>query len=497
MRSAAASRPDVKAPMTTFTDLGLCPPLLKALASEGYETPTPIQAQAIPGVMAGRDLLGIAQTGTGKTAAFALPILHRLAADRKPAPKRGARVLVLSPTRELATQIAESFKTYGKHLGFTTTVVFGGAKYGPQIKALATGVDVLVATPGRLIDHLGEKTCYLGETEILVLDEADQMLDLGFLQPIRRIVSHLPKVRQNLFFSATMPTEIGKLAGELLKEPLKVSVAPTSTTAERVDQRIIFVEADYKRELLAELFADAALARTIVFTRTKRGADRVAKHLEGAGVTAASIHGDKSQSQRERALAAFKAGACRALVATDIAARGIDIDSVSHVINFELPYVPEAYVHRIGRTARAGASGQAISLCADDERPLVRDIQRVTRQTIPSEDRRRDPALRVMAKATAEMTASRGETSNRRDEPRGGGRGRPGGGGGQGAGRNHGGGQAASHAHGRGGQPRRDGQGQGQGQQGQGRGQGGGARGPAKPAGAAQARSERWHPLDS
>jgi ATP-dependent RNA helicase RhlE len=450
--------------------------------------------------MAGRDLLGIAQTGTGKTAAFALPILHRLAADRKPAPKRGARVLVLSPTRELATQIAESFKTYGKHLGFTTTVVFGGAKYGPQIKALATGVDVLVATPGRLIDHLGEKTCQLSETEILVLDEADQMLDLGFLQPIRRIVSHLPKVRQNLFFSATMPTEIGKLAGELLKEPLKVSVAPTATTAERVDQRIIFVEADYKRELLAELFADAGLARTIVFTRTKRGADRVAKHLEGAGISAASIHGDKSQSQRERALAAFKAGACRALVATDIAARGIDIDSVTHVINFELPYVPEAYVHRIGRTARAGASGQAISLCADDERPLVRDIQRVTRQTIPAEDRRRDPALRVMAKATAEMSAARGDAPNRRDEPRrddsrGGGRGRPASAG-QGAGRNHGGGQATSHSHGRSGQPRRDGPtGQGQAQS-QSRAPGGG-RGSVKPAGAAQGRSERWHPLDS
>jgi len=486
--------------MTTFTDLGLCPPLLKALASEGYETPTPIQAQAIPGVMAGRDLLGIAQTGTGKTAAFALPILHRLAADRKPAPKRGARVLVLSPTRELATQIAESFKTYGKHLGFTTTVVFGGAKYGPQIKALAAGVDVLVATPGRLIDHLGEKTCQLAETEILVLDEADQMLDLGFLQPIRRIVSHLPKVRQNLFFSATMPTEIGKLAGELLKEPLKVSVAPTATTAERVDQRIIFVEADYKRELLAELFADAGLARTIVFTRTKRGADRVAKHLEGAGISAASIHGDKSQSQRERALAAFKAGACRALVATDIAARGIDIDSVTHVINFELPYVPEAYVHRIGRTARAGASGQAISLCADDERPLVRDIQRVTRQTIPAEDRRRDPALRVMAKATAEMSAARGDAPNRRDEPRrddsrGGGRGRPASAG-QGAGRNHGGGQATSHSHGRSGQPRRDGP-AGQGQAYSPSRAPGGGRGSVKPAGAVQGRSERWHPLDS
>jgi ATP-dependent RNA helicase RhlE len=498
MRSAAAlCDPALKAIMTKFTDLGLNPGLLKALTASGYETPTPIQAQAIPGVMAGRDLLGIAQTGTGKTAAFALPILHRLAADKKPAPKRGARVLVLSPTRELATQIAESFKTYGKFMGITTTVVFGGAKYGPQIKALAAGVDVLVATPGRLIDHLGEKTCQLSETEILVLDEADQMLDLGFLQPIRRIVSHLPKVRQNLFFSATMPTEIGKLAGELLKEPLRVSVAPTSSTAERVEQKIIYVEADLKRELLAELFADAALSRTIVFTRTKRGADRVAKHLEGAGITAASIHGDKSQSQRERALAAFKAGACRALVATDIAARGIDIDSVSHVINFELPYVAEAYVHRIGRTARAGASGQAISLCADDERPLVRDIQRLTRQTIPAEDRRRDQSLRVMAKATAEMAASRGETPHRRDDDGGGrrdGAHRGGGGGGRGRGAPGGGqrGSGGGHGHARpaqGGAPRREGQGRDS--------QGNGGQRAAKPAGAA-APAQRWRPpLDS
>jgi ATP-dependent RNA helicase RhlE len=392
--------------LTQFSDLGLAAPLLKALASEGYVQPTPIQAQAIPDVLKGRDLLGIAQTGTGKTAAFALPILHRLAADRRPAPRGGARALVLSPTRELATQIAESFRAYGRHLGFSVAVIFGGAKYGPQIKALSTGVDILVATPGRLIDHLAERHARLGDTEIFVLDEADQMLDLGFLQPIKRIVSHLPKQRQNLFFSATMPGEIGKLAAELLVDPAKVSVAPAATTVEKVEQRLIFVEAEKKREMLAELFADPAMKRTIVFTRTKRGADRVAKSLEAAGVPAASIHGDKTQGQRERALAAFKAGACRALVATDIAARGIDIDAVSHVVNFELPFVPESYVHRIGRTARAGATGHAISLCADDERPQLRDIQKLTRQTIPAEDRRRDPGLAVMAKARAAQEAA-------------------------------------------------------------------------------------------
>ena len=390
-------------PLTQFSDLGLAKPLLKALTAEGYETPTPIQAQAIPSVMEGRDLLGIAQTGTGKTAAFALPILHRLAADRRPAPRRGCRVLVLSPTRELASQIAESFRTYGAGLGMTVAVVFGGAKYGAQIKALATGVDVLVATPGRLIDHLGEKYAKLDQTEVFVLDEADQMLDLGFLQPIRKIVAHLPKERQNLFFSATMPGEIGKLAGELLRNPVKVSVAPQATTVEKVRQNVIFVEASRKRALLCDMFADPKLTRTLVFTRTKRGADRVAKFLEQAGVTAESIHGDKSQGQRERALAAFKAGKCRALVATDIAARGIDVDSVSHVIQFELPNVPESYVHRIGRTARAGASGEAISLCADDERSLLRDIQKVTRQTIPSFDRRNDKALGAMVAVEAQL----------------------------------------------------------------------------------------------
>ena len=387
-----------------FTDLGLAKPLLKALASEGYVTPTPIQAQAIPGVLAGRDLLGIAQTGTGKTAAFALPILQRLSENRKPAPRRGCRVLVLSPTRELASQIAESFRTYGAHIGVTVAVVFGGAKYGPQIRALAAGVDVLVATPGRLIDHLQEKMCQLGETEVLVLDEADQMLDLGFLKPIRQIVSHLPKARQNLFFSATMPTEIGKLAGELLKDPVKVSVAPQATTVEKVNQRVIFVETGRKRALLAELFADPKMTRTIVFTRTKRGADKVASYLESAGVTAAAIHGDKSQGQRERALASFKAGACRALVATDIAARGIDVDAVSHVVNFELPYVAESYVHRIGRTARAGAGGSAISLCCDEERSLLKDIEKVTRQNISSFDRRNDRSLGAIAAVEAKTT---------------------------------------------------------------------------------------------
>ena len=433
--------------MTQFTDLGLAAPLLKALTSEGYVTPTPIQAQAIPSVMAGRDLLGIAQTGTGKTAAFALPILHRLNEDRKPAPRNGCRVLVLSPTRELATQIAESFRAYGKHLGFSVAVIFGGAKYGPQIKNLQNGVDILVATPGRLIDHMAEKHARLGSTEIFVLDEADQMLDLGFLQPIRRIVATLPKQRQNLFFSATMPTEIGKLAGELLVNPAQVSVAPAATTVDRVEQRLIFVEAERKRELLAELFGDPAMSRTLVFTRTKRGADKVAKSLEAAGISAASIHGDKSQPQRERALAAFKAGHTRALVATDIAARGIDIDAVSHVVNFELPFVPESYVHRIGRTARAGATGQAISLCADDERPLVRDIQKVTRQTIPAEDRRRDPGLAVMAKARAAQEASEPKPVR---QANGGGRGRNGGGGGEGRNKAPGGGQPHRGGGGRG-----------------------------------------------
>jgi ATP-dependent RNA helicase RhlE len=414
--------------VTQFSDLGLAKPLLKALADKGYTSPTPIQAQAIPIVITGRDLLGIAQTGTGKTAAFALPILHRLDADRKPAPRRGCRVLVLSPTRELASQIAESFRAYGSHLGFTVATVFGGVKYGPQMRALAAGVDVLVATPGRLIDHLQEKSCALGQTEIFVLDEADQMLDLGFLVPIKKIVAHLPKERQNLFFSATMPTEIGRLAGDLLKNPAQVSVAPQSTTVERVEQKLLFIETGRKRPLLAELFAERKFSRVLVFTRTKRGADRVAKYLEACGVSAAAIHGDKAQGARERALAQFKAGEVRALVATDIAARGIDVDSVTHVVNYELPNVPESYVHRIGRTARAGAGGTAISFCCDDERTLLRDIQKATRQTIPAFDRRNDKTLAAAA-AVADALAP-----EKKREPNGNGRGGRNGGGGRNAG---------------------------------------------------------------
>ena len=389
--------------MTDFASLGLAKPLLSALAAEGYTKPTPIQAQAIPLVMDGKDVLGIAQTGTGKTAAFALPILHRLAANRRPAPRRGCRCLVLSPTRELATQIAESFRAYGAGMGMTVQVVFGGVKYGPQVRALAGGVDVLVATPGRLIDHINEKVANLSETEIFVLDEADQMLDMGFVVPIRRIAKTLPRVRQNLFFSATMPSEIEKLAAELLNpNPSKVSVTPQATTVEKIEQKVLFIETARKRVLLAELFDDPAMKRVLVFTRTKRGADRVAKGLTTIGIEAASIHGDKSQGQRERALAEFKAGKMRALVATDIAARGIDVDGVTHVIQFELPNVPEAYVHRIGRTARAGAGGAAIALVADDERNLLRDIQKVTRQVIPAWDRRND---KVLAQAQAAMAS--------------------------------------------------------------------------------------------
>jgi ATP-dependent RNA helicase RhlE len=385
--------------LTTFKDLGLSASLLATLEKEGYHTPTPIQAQAIPILLNKHDLLGIAQTGTGKTAAFALPILHHILSNRIiPAP-RSCRVLVLSPTRELATQIADSFKAYSKGLGLQIATIFGGVKYGPQYKALQGGIDILVATPGRLIDHIEQKTIDLKAVEHLVLDEADQMLDMGFIKPIRQVASRLPAQRQNLFFSATMPKEIAGLANELLTNPKKVEITPEATTAERVTQQVIFIEQQRKRALLSELYADEKLARTLIFTRTKRGADRVAAYLQAGGVEAAAIHGDKNQSQRERALQAFKAGRVRALVATDIAARGIDVDNVTHVINYELPFVSEAYVHRIGRTARAGKEGHSITLVADDERKLLKDIERITRQRIPSWDRRKDQALKLLDEA--------------------------------------------------------------------------------------------------
>ncbi len=356
----------------------------------GYTKPTPIQAQSIPVLMQGRDLVGIAQTGTGKTAAFALPILHRLLTDKRPAPRGGARALVLSPTRELASQIAQSFRDLSAGSSLKIAVVFGGVPHGAQIRALGEGLDVLVATPGRLVDHLDARVAHLGAVECLVLDEVDQMLDLGFIKPIRRIVRDTPKARQNLFFSATMPPDIRALAGELLRDPAEVSVTPVAKTADRVDQTVIFVDAARKRDMLVELLADPSYTRTIVFTRTKHGADRVAKTLDEAGIDARAIHGNKSQGQRVRALESFRGGEARVLVATDIAARGIDIDGVSHVVNFELPEVAESYVHRIGRTARAGRAGQALSLVDASERDALRAIERLTRLRLFSIDRRGD-----------------------------------------------------------------------------------------------------------
>ncbi|WP_375461255.1 DEAD/DEAH box helicase [uncultured Enterovirga sp.] len=407
--------------MSNFEQFGLAAPILKALAQEGYVTPTPIQVKAIPDVMAGRDLQGIAQTGTGKTAAFALPILHRLAETPTRPQPRGCRVLVLSPTRELASQIAESFQTYGRHLRLSTTVVFGGVPIGRQQRALMGGVDVLVATPGRLLDLVDQRSLSLRDVEILVLDEADQMLDLGFIHALRRVVTLVPKKRQTLFFSATMPNAIESLSAQFISDPVKVSVAPVATTAERVEQTVMFVSTGDKAALLRTVLSDEAIERVLVFTRTKHGADRVVTQLGRSGIPASAIHGNKSQGQRERALGDFKEGRCRVLVATDIAARGIDVDAVSHVINFDLPNVPESYVHRIGRTARAGAAGQAISFCNGDERAYLRDIEKLTRQKIPVA-----PLPSGFAAAKAEMPAMVDEPRGAAPHSRGGnGRGAP------------------------------------------------------------------------
>ncbi|MBU6506973.1 MAG: DEAD/DEAH box helicase [Alphaproteobacteria bacterium] len=366
----------------SFSELELVEPIQRALHAENYEHPTPIQAQAIPHLLAGRDLLGIAQTGTGKTAAFALPILQRLSANRVPAPRQSMRALVLTPTRELALQIAESFRAYGRHLGLRTAVIFGGVSQGPQVDALRRGIDILVATPGRLLDLYQQGHVRYDGVSVFVLDEADRMLDMGFIRDIRRIVPQLPKQRQSLLFSATMPDEINRLIGTLLKEPVRVEVTPAATTVERIDQRVMFVDTGNKRALLAALLGDQAIARALVFTRTKHGANRVAEGLAKSGIRAEAIHGNKSQSARQRALGNFRDGRTRVLVATDIAARGIDIDGITHVINFELPNVPESYVHRIGRTARAGADGIAISFCDHSEKGFLRDIEKVTRQKI-------------------------------------------------------------------------------------------------------------------
>src|SRR5438132_6290619 len=366
----------------SFMSLGLSKPLLDALAAKDYSQATPIQRQAIPTVLTGRDLLGIAQTGTGKTAAFMLPSLDRLAAARQ-IPKPGQiRMLVLAPTRELASQIAASAQAYGKFMRLSVGVIFGGVPNSKSVRTVSRGLDVLVATPGRLLDLIDQRALTLRELEILVLDEADQMLDLGFIHALKRIVALVPPKRQTLFFSATMPRAIKELADRYLTNPAEVAVTPVASTVDRVEQRLTFVNQPEKTALLTHLLRGESVERALVFSRTKHGADKIVRLLEAAGISAGAIHGNKSQAQRERALAGFKSGEMPVLVATDIAARGIDIPGVSHVINFDLPDVPEQYVHRIGRTARAGAAGIAIAFCSPDERGNLRDIERTTRQKI-------------------------------------------------------------------------------------------------------------------
>jgi len=376
--------------LTSFLDLGLAESITRALVDEQYVTPTPIQAQTIPQVLAARDVVGIAQTGTGKTAAFALPILNHLSKTQRRPDARSCRVLVLSPTRELSAQIVESFQTYGKYLRPRLALAIGGVPLNRQIRTLAGGVDVLVATPGRLLDLMQQRAVHLDRVEILVLDEADRMLDMGFIHDIRRIVGKLPSGRQTLFFSATMPREIADLANNMLRDPVRVAVTPSATTVERIVQQVIHVDRAAKPALLTEILRGKTIDRALVFTRTKRGADKVVRALAKSGLPAEAIHGNKSQNQRERVLAAFRAGQIRTLVATDIAARGIDVEGISHVVNYDLPNIPDSYVHRIGRTARAGADGIAISFCDSEERAFLRDIEKLIRISIPATDRRGD-----------------------------------------------------------------------------------------------------------
>ena len=395
----------------SFADLGLVEPILRALRAKSYDTPTPIQQQAIPSLLDGRDLLGIAQTGTGKTAAFALPILQWLAgAPDRPRPK-APRCLILTPTRELAAQIGDSFAAYGKFLQVRHTVIFGGVGQMPQVQALQKGVDVLVATPGRLLDLLQQRHVHLSDVEIFVLDEADRMLDMGFIRDVQKIVKLLPGERQSLLFSATMPDDIVELAHDILYQPLRVEVTPPATTVEKIVQSVYMVEKGDKPQLLWDLLQDNNIERALVFTRTKHGADRVVKFLRKLGEPAEAIHGNKSQSQREKALAGFKSGKTRVLVATDIAARGIDVPGISHVINFDLPNIPESYVHRIGRTARAGREGVSMSFCSGEEREYLRDIEKLTRLKVRVETAHafhRAGAAAAVAKAPGPQGRHRG-----------------------------------------------------------------------------------------
>jgi ATP-dependent RNA helicase RhlE len=391
--------------LTSFQDFGLADPISRALKEENYLTPTPIQAQTIPLAITGRDVIGIAQTGTGKTAAFALPILHRILENRVRVQPKSCRVLVLSPTRELSGQILDSFNAYGRHIRLSSALAIGGVPMGRQVRSVMQGVEVMVATPGRLLDLVQSNGLKLGQVEFLVLDEADRMLDMGFINDIRKIVAKLPIKRQTLFFSATMPKDIAELAEAMLRDPARVAVTPVSSTVERITQRILQVDFAAKAGVLAQLLKEEPVNRALIFTRTKHGADKVVKGLAKVGIRADAIHGNKSQNNRERALAAFRTGEIRTLVATDIAARGIDVDGISHVVNFDLPNVPETYVHRIGRTARAGADGVAISLIAGaEEMGYLRDIERLIKVTLPREDRR-TPGSRDAAPAPSQRPA--------------------------------------------------------------------------------------------
>ncbi|QDE69090.1 MULTISPECIES: DEAD/DEAH box helicase [Myxococcus] len=448
----------------TFDELQLHDTLLRAVKAEGYTTPTPIQQKAIPHALTGRDVLGVAQTGTGKTAAFALPILQRLSAKAPAGGARPVRCLVLTPTRELAGQVGDSFGTYGKGLPLRHAVIFGGVGQNPQVQALRNGVDVLVATPGRLLDLMEQGFVSLRSLEVFVLDEADRMLDMGFIHDVRRVIKALPPKRQTLFFSATLPPDIVDLARSILTDPIRVEVTPASSTAETVSQQVYFVEREQKRGLLTHLLKEGNIHRALVFTRTKHGANRVAKQLEGAGVSSAAIHGNKSQNARERALDEFRSGTLRVLVATDIAARGIDIDGLSYVVNYDLPNVPEQYVHRIGRTGRAGASGTAVSFCDAEERAYLRDIERTIRRNVPVvEDhpyRSGQPAPRPVSHASGaapEARPSSGNGGRSQGAPRPAGNGGGGGGHSAGASRRRRGGRGAGAGGGGRGQGRPEG----------------------------------------
>ena len=370
-----------------FTDLGIIKPILTALTDEGYTKPTPIQQQSIPHVLKGKDLLGCAQTGTGKTAAFAIPMLQLLSQNNATnTGKRPIRALILTPTRELAIQIQDSFKVYGKNLHLKHFVIFGGVNQNPQVDAIHRGIDILVATPGRLIDLMNQGYLQLNQLEIFVLDEADRMLDMGFVHDVKRIISKIPSKRQTLFFSATMPNEIQALANSILRNPVKVEVAPVSSTADTIQQSLFYVSKENKKDLLAHILADKSIETALVFTRTKHGADKLVKHLVKLGITAQAIHGNKTQNARQNALTNFKNRTTRILVATDIAARGIDVDELTHVINYELPEVPETYVHRIGRTGRAGNSGISFSFCEAEETSDLRSIQKLIGKNIPVQE---------------------------------------------------------------------------------------------------------------